>query len=272
MKYREDPHKGDVIAVKIRGEVWAYFICLRESRYYICEFLSRGIIRDPEMFTAKHWLAARSNTGCSIPKSPFKIITFSSLTSNYFTIGKTEIPREYSSPMEYSFNGKNENPIYWLRSELGDKQVSEIVAKQYAHVCGIDEQKIDQFIDTIRQQMTIVQGDPSIVPPAAPLDEPADVVFELDFLGGTSADTGSMEDEIGEEADHEGINLECMGSDGFSCDPSEASQALAVIRRALKRVLPKEEWELVQIVRHGPKQGQIRTCGLLPTPRKKPEA
>ena len=120
--------------------------------------------------------------------------------------------------------------------------------------------------------MKVIEGDPTIEPLSAPIDEPTDVVFELDFLGGTSADTGSMEDEIGEEADHEGINLECMGSDGFSCDPSEASQALAVIRRTLKRVLPKEEWELVQIVRHGPKQGQIKTCGLLPTPRKKPEA
>ena len=79
------------------------------------------------------------------------------------------------------------------------------------------------------------------------------------------------EDAISDAADHEVISLECMGSDGFRCNVEEASMALTVIRRALKRILPKTEWDFVQIIRRGPEIGKERTYGLLPTPRKKAE-
>jgi hypothetical protein len=225
------------------------------------------------MFTFNHWLTPWGYDGFrDYPKSPFMVISLDYLPLNYFDIGKTKIPIRYSSPGAYSYHGSAQPPFYLLHKGSETNQVSRKEAEQYIRECGVDAEKISDFFDKMHQHMKVIEGDPTIEPLSAPIDEPTDVVFDLDFLGGTSADTTSMEDAIEEEANHEGINVESMGSDGFSCDPSEASQALAVIRRALKRVLPKEEWELVQIVRHGPKQGQIKTCGLLPTPRKKPEA
>ena len=273
MKYRKDPVRGEVVAKQVHDGLWAYLVFLRSNEFYLCNFLSRGLIADKNQCGHQSWLIPLDLEGEPAHlASPYLFFNIPVLSSAFLTIGIIEVTEDEAFPWKYCVYLQNPGCfLHFIDNSRERVILSKEQGNRYVRLKYTTMEEFPELINSIANRFQVIEGDPDVPLPAPPVQEDTDVVFELSFQGGVSTGTSEMEDAIGDEADHEGISLECMGSDGFSCDKEEASMALTVIRRALKRILPKTEWDFVQIIRRGPEIGKECTYGLLPTPRKKAE-
>ena len=281
MKLRKDPRRGEVITTQVHEGLCAYLVFYESYDFYLCDFLSRGLISDMSQFGREHWVPPLDKNGQRIhPNSPHGLFSVVGMPTTFRTVGFIELTEEEAFPWEQSMRSKFSR--FWEHTDEDVWQdciangrvkidLSKEEAARYVNQKQTYWDKFPEFILSLGNQFQVVEGNLDMLPPPPLTEEDTDVDFELDFQGGVSVDSTEVEDAISDAADHEAISLECMGSDGFRCDSEEASMALSVIRRALKRILPKTEWDFVQIIRRGPEIGKERTYGLLPTPRKKAE-
>lgn len=248
MQFRKDPIRGEVIAIPLGEDRWAYICFFNDACGHLYNFVSNGLVKDLELWRKENWLM-RMEMGF--------------LPRTFPTVCHIEVTDQESRPRYIAdIHGRFFVPTgvdSWREVPAGE-------AKQLPIDPYCSYENFPAFIESYREQMTVVQGDPSIVPSEAEAAEERTVDFELDYLGDDYE--ADVDDCICDEAGYEGVELESMCGYCCRCAAEDASQALAVIRKGLKKAVPKADWGLVQIVRRGPKNDQERTYGILPAKRK----
>lgn len=203
---------------------------------------------DRSLFDKESWIASML-FWCRYPKE-------------FVTVARVELSQQ-DAPVIYGLTAKCNRPYktqWFVTVPYGDIQEWGIEAPTPEMWPRHDIYNPKELLDLIREhrpRMRMIQGVPTKgTLPAAEFPEPVEenVIFEVD--GMNSEQLIDAEYDVAEALDEAGCPMDCQvdgGSTLVLIGPEEQkAEVLAVLRRELKKIVPKEEHPHIEITRINP--------------------
>ncbi len=259
---RTDPNEGEVLAIPLSDGRWAYAVCYELFGYLISKVQSKGLLpMSSPYLNEERW--------------HLYPVDFGEVPNTWLTIGRRELSESEQFPARsiYSPDSKHKCRLFdhpetdWWKTVPPDGRGycrAPITAEEAATLprafVRIKWDEFEKFLDEHRESLVEVEGDPNLKPPP-----PAPAVYpEVQFvIRGASDSIPEVIDEIGTVFEEDGLEYD-TDSETYTVAREESSRALNLIRKAAKRVAPKEEWEAIEIQKLGPKIGQEQVFALEP--------
>ena len=241
-KFRIYPRPGEVVAVPLPNNIWVYMCFAANRQCYLYEFKSRGAAPEDLNFSKSHWMA---------------LIGFpSQVPMSWRTVSKVSISAEDTDPWLIVKNKRGDTIDCYVASngfESRPATESEVENSRgyFKTFWDVFERDIAHFV----VNMEAVHGEACLSKHNAP--ENTDVQFEIINLDEEFYYT--LPDDIAQEADKSGIYLDWISSEPvYSSRRSEVAKALKLIRREIKKVVPKDQWDDIEIVVSGQSDDDIQ--------------
>ncbi len=264
---RTDPNLGEILAIPLSDGRWAYAVCRALFGYLVSKVQSRSLLPSSSPYlNEERW--------------HLRPIDVSPVPLTWLTIGRRKLTESERFPecSVYWPEGRHKCRLFdhpetdwWKTVSPNGRNCGEIpiTAEEAATLpeayVRIKWEEFEKFLDEHRQSLVEVEGDPNLKPPpSAPAVYP-DVQF---VISGASDSIPEVIDEIGTVFEEDGLEYD-TDSETYTVAREESSRALNLIRKAAKRVAPKEEWEAIEIQKLGPKIGQEQVFALEPKRRKR---
>ncbi len=263
---RTEPKSGDIIAVPLGRDEWAYLCHINMCKCYVYRFVSKGLLSgdDPSFFGKDPWMT---------------VLRVFEMPTTFATIGRRKLAGPELMPPVVSKDSRlrefcaeygHPETDWWLHVGPDTRPITAQEAKNYPNMwLRTAAADFAKFLKSYRVKMPVVKGEKGAVPPPAPPEDPREVTFLIESNGLKVLGSNDLFDAMVVELEDRAVEYDTEG-ETVTVDRNDSTEALICIRRGLKRIVPKHEWPCVQIVKFGPKIGQEQVFALEAQPRKDP--
>ena len=241
-KFRSSGKAGEIVAAPLSDGTYVYMCFASNCQCYIYNFRSDGVIVDPVLFSKKNWL---------------NLIGFASrVPIEWLTVANIELTEEERLP--WLVNKVRQGDGFAYMANNGNEYRPATEAEIERSLAYIDTfwADFERDIAPLLPTMHLV-----VAAPGAPLPSPApeNTDVQLQIMNLDEEFYYTLPEDIAEEADKSGIFLDWISSEPvYSSRRSEVAKALKLIRREIKKVVPKDQWEDMEIVVSGQSDDDIQ--------------
>ena len=241
-KYRSYGKAGEVVAVPLREGLYVYLCFTSSCKCYIYNLRSKGVIVDLKSFSKVNWLTSIS----FVSKVPIE----------WLTVAKIELTEEERLPWRVDKVRQGAGFAYVANNGVDYRPATEAEIERSLTYIDTICTDFERDITPLLLTMPLV-----IAAPGAPLPSPApeNTDVQLQIMNLDEEFYYTLPEDIAEEADKAGIYLDWISSEPvYNSRRSEVVKALKLIRREIKKVVPKDQWEDMEIVVSGQSDDDIQ--------------